>query len=72
MPITSKEAQAGLAPARRELASLIGAFVIAVGCLILWLLVAAQLSHATPGPAMIAGGAVVTTAIAAWIRLADM
>ena len=72
MPITSKEARAGVAPARRDMASLVGGFVIAVGCLVLWLLVAAQLSHRTPVPAVIASGAIAATAIGAWIRLANM
>jgi hypothetical protein len=72
MPITSKEARAGLAPPRRDMASLVGAFVIAVGCLVLWLLVAAQLSHGTPVPAVLASGAIASTAIGVWIRLADI
>jgi len=51
-------------------ASLIGGIAVGVAVLVLWTAVAHEL--ATDSVAIIALGAVVAAAIAAWIRLADL
>jgi len=60
------------APRKRSIASLVGGIVIAVGCFVLWLLVAAQLTQWPPNLALIACGLVVALAVGFWIRLADL
>ena len=59
-------------PRKRNIASLVGGVVIAVGCFVLWLLVASQLTQWPPGPGLVAAGGVVALAIGCWIRLADL
>jgi hypothetical protein len=60
------------APRKRNVASLIGGYVIAVGCFVLWILCASQLPQGPPSvPAIVAGG-VVAVAVGVWIRLADL
>jgi hypothetical protein len=60
------------APRKRNIASLIGGYVIAVGCFLLWILCASQLTQWPPSvPAIVAGG-VVAVAVGVWIRLADL
>jgi hypothetical protein len=68
MAITIRDAE----PRKRNIASLVGGVVIAVGCFILWVLVASQLTQFPPSLALIASGLVVALAIGFWIRLADL
>jgi len=72
MPITIKDAHGGAQPIRRDIASLIGGIVIAIGCFILWLLVASQLANTMPTRPIIVGGALGSAAIGIWIRAADL
>jgi hypothetical protein len=72
MPITIKDAHGGAQPIRRDIASLIGGAVIAIGCFILWLLVASQLANTMPTGPLIVCGALVSVAIGIWIRVADL
>jgi hypothetical protein len=60
------------APRKRNVASLVGGYVIAVGCFVLWILCAGQLTQWPPSFPVIAAGLVVATAIGVWIRLADL
>lgn len=70
MRITGKDRRVGRAPVKRNIASLVGAFVIGFGCLILWWLVAEQAGHATP---LVLGiGVAVCLAIGVWTRVADL
>lgn len=62
----------GAEPRKRNIASLVGGIVIAVGCFVLWVLVAAQLTQFPPSLPLIACGLVVALAIGFWIRLADL
>ena len=52
---------------KRNIASLVGGVVVAIGVLALWLLLADSLA-----PASIAVGLVLATAVGAWVRLADL
>ena len=60
------------APRKRNIASLVGGIVIAVGCFVLWVLVAGQLTRFPPSLPLIASGLVMALAIGFWIRLADL
>jgi hypothetical protein len=68
MAITIRETQ----PLKRNIASLVGGVVIAVGCFVLWVLVAGQLTRFPPSLPLIVSGLVVALAIGFWIRLADL
>ena len=68
MAITLRETEAR----KRSVASLIGGLVIAVGCFVLWVLVATQLTQWPPSPALVASGLFVALVIGCWIRLADL
>jgi hypothetical protein len=68
MPITIRDRQ----PVKRNIASLVGGVVIAIGCLVLWLLVASQLTQWPPSLPVTAAGILVAAAIGAWIRIADL
>jgi hypothetical protein len=46
--------------------------VIAIGCFILWFLVASQMANAMPTSPIIVCGALVSFAIGIWIRVADL
>ena len=70
--ITVKDIGRAQAPVRRNVASLVGGFVIAAGCFVLWLLVAGQLAHARPGPGIIAAGLAFAAIVGIWTRLADL
>jgi hypothetical protein len=59
-------------PVKRNIASLVGGIVIALGCLILWLLVARELAGGVPGWPAIAGGVAFAAIVGAWVRLADL
>lgn len=76
MPITvrdiklGRDTKPGAAPVKRNVASLVGGVVIAVGCFVLCLLVAAEFTAVT-WPVML-GAAVLALAIGIWIRVADL
>jgi hypothetical protein len=57
---------------KRNVASLVGGYVIAIGCFVLWVLCASQLTQWPPSIPVIAAGVVVAGAIGCWIRLADL
>jgi lipopolysaccharide export LptBFGC system permease protein LptF len=59
-------------PRKRNIASLVGGIVIAVGCFVLWVLVAGQLTRFPPSLALVVCGLVVALAVGFWIRLADL
>jgi lipopolysaccharide export LptBFGC system permease protein LptF len=60
------------APRKRSIASLVGGIVIAVGCFVLWVLVAGELTQWPPSVTAVVSGVVVAAAIGVWIRLADL
>jgi lipopolysaccharide export LptBFGC system permease protein LptF len=60
------------APRKRNIASLVGGVVIAIGCFVLWILVASQLTQFPPSLPLVASGLIVALAIGFWIRLADL
>jgi lipopolysaccharide export LptBFGC system permease protein LptF len=68
MAITIRETE----PRKRNIASLVGGVVIAVGCFVLWVLVASQLTQFPPSLPLIVSGLIVALAIGFWIRLADL
>ena len=68
MAITIRESE----PRKRNIASLVGGVVIAVGCFILWVLVAGQLTQFPTSMPVIVSGLIVALAIGCWIRLADL
>lgn len=68
MPITIRDS----APRKRNIASLVGGYIIAIGCFVLWLLCGSELTQWPPGLAVVVPGFVVAVAIGAWIRLADL
>ena len=68
MPVTIRDS----APRKRNIASLVGGVVIALGCFVLFLLVAGQLTQAPLSLGVIACGAVFALAVGCWIRLADL
>jgi lipopolysaccharide export LptBFGC system permease protein LptF len=70
MAITIRDAKA--APRQRNIASLVGGFVIAFGCFVLFVLVASQLTQWPPSPLLWVLGALVAVAIGVWIRVADL
>jgi hypothetical protein len=60
------------APRKRNVASLVGGYVIAVGCFVLWILCASQLTQWPPRLPLVVAGLAVAVAIGVWIRLADL
>jgi len=62
----------GAEPRKRNIASLVGGVVIAVGCFLLWVLVAGELTRFPPSLLLVVSGLVVALAIGFWIRLADL
>jgi lipopolysaccharide export LptBFGC system permease protein LptF len=68
MAITIRDAE----PRKRNVASLVGGIVIALGCFVLWMLVASQLTQWPPSMPVMASGVVVALAVGCWIRLADL
>ena len=70
MAITIRDTRPGAAPAKRNIASLVGGWVIAVGCLVLFLLVASEFTPLT-WPVILAG-VLFAAAIGVWIRVADL
>jgi hypothetical protein len=71
MAITIKDS-AARPPVQRNIASLVGGFVISAGCFVLWVLIASQLAQGVPTIPVVLAGAVVAAAIGFWIRLADL
>jgi hypothetical protein len=59
-------------PRKRNVASLVGGYVIAVGCFVLWILCASQLTQWPPSVPIIAAGLVAAVGIGVWIRIADL
>ena len=59
-------------PRKRNIASLVGGVVIAVGCFVLWVLVASELTRWPPDLPVIASGLLVAVGVGFWIRLADL
>jgi hypothetical protein len=57
---------------KRNIASLVGGYVIAIGCFVLWILCASQLTQWPPGLPVVAAGLIVAIAVGVWIRLADL
>jgi hypothetical protein len=72
MPITVREAGASRPPVKRNIASLVGGFVIGIGCFVLWMLVATQLTATPFTPAVVGSGALAALAVGIWIRIADL
>jgi lipopolysaccharide export LptBFGC system permease protein LptF len=70
MAITIRDAKS--APRQRNIASLVGGFVIAFGCFVLFVLVASQLTQWPPNPLLFVLGALAAVAIGVWIRVADL
>lgn len=68
MAITSRDRQ----PRKRNIASLVGGIVISVGCFVLWILVASELTQWPPSFLLILSGLVMALAVGFWIRLADL
>jgi hypothetical protein len=60
------------APRKRNIASLVGGYVIAIGSFVLWILCASQLTQWPPSLPAIAAGLLVAIAVGVWIRLADL
>jgi hypothetical protein len=59
-------------PRKRNIASLVGGYVIAFGCFVLWVLCAGQLTQWPPSGVAVVAGVIVSTAVGVWIRLADL
>ncbi|HEY1411817.1 MAG TPA: hypothetical protein VGF36_06730 [Rhodopila sp.] len=59
-------------PRKRNIASLVGGYVIAVGSFVLWILCASQLTQWPPSLPTIAAGLLVAVVVGVWIRLADL
>ena len=70
MAITVRDTKPSAAPVKRNVASLVGGVVIAVGCFVLCLLVAAEFTTVT-WPVVLCA-AVVACAVGVWIRVADL
>lgn len=70
MAITVRDLKPGAAPAKRNIASLVGGYVIAFGCFVLTLLVASELVTLT-WP-VVAAAALAAVGIGVWIRVADL
>lgn len=71
MPLTIKELRAGVSRPR-NVASLVGGYVIALGCFVLFVLVASHLSGGMPSWPVVGLGAGLAAGIGVWIRLADL
>jgi hypothetical protein len=70
MAITIRDTRPGAPPIKRNIASLVGGYVIAFGCFVLFLLVASELTALT-WP-VILGGFVFALAVGIWVRMADL
>ena len=71
MPITIRDLKAGTAP-KKNIASLVGGFVIAGGCFVLWVLVVGEIAGAAPGVWAFVSGGVFAAVVGVWIRAADL
>jgi len=65
-----RDTKPGAAPIKRNIASLVGGVVIAVGCFVLCLLVASELTALT-WPVVL-GALILALAVGVWIRVADL
>ncbi len=65
-----RDTKPGAAPVQRNIASLVGGYVIALGCLVLFLLVASEFTALTP--VIWVAGLMFAAAIGVWIRVADL
>ncbi len=70
MAITIRDTKPGAVPIKRNIASLVGGVVIAVGSFGLCLLVASELTAVT-WPVVL-GSLVLALAVGVWIRVADL
>lgn len=68
--ITIRDTRPGAAPVKRNVASLVGGYVIALGWFALSLLVASELTPLTP--LVIGASAAVALGVGIWIRVADL
>ncbi len=68
MAVTIRDA----APRKRNIASLVGGVVIALGCFVLWVLVAGESTQWPPSLPVVAAGVVAALGVGCWIRLADL
>jgi uncharacterized membrane-anchored protein len=59
-------------PRKRNIASLVGGVVVAVGCFVLWVLVVSQLTQWPPSLPLLVSGLVLALVVGCWIRLADL
>ena len=69
MAITIRGPKPGT-PVKRNIVSLLGGMIIAIGCFVLWLLVVSDVAVLTWPWAV--GGAGLATAVGTWIWLADL
>ena len=65
-----RDLRPGAKPVQRNIASLVGGYVIALGCFVLCLLVASEIMAVTLPVAV--GAVVVAAVIGVWIRVADL
>lgn len=70
MAITIRDTGPGAPPVTRNIASLVGGYVIAAGCFVLCLLVLSEFTSL--GWATVAGAALFAVAVGIWIRIADL
>ncbi len=68
MALTIRERE----PRKRNVASLVGGVVIAVGCFVLWVLVLGRLTQWPPNMWLVSLGMALALLIGFWIRLADL
>jgi len=65
-----RDIKSGTAPIKRNIASLVGGVVIAIGCFVLCLLVVSELAAVT-WP-VVFGALILALAVGVWIRVADL
>ena len=70
MANTIRHAEPGAHHGKRNIASLVGGYIIALGCLVLYLLVASELTSLT-WPVVIVG-ILFAACIGLWIRIDDL
>lgn len=70
VPITVRDTRHAAPPRQRNVASLVGGYVIGLGCLTLCLLVASELAPLR-WPVVL-GAAAVSAAVGVWTRVADL
>ncbi len=65
-----RDTKPGAAPIKRNIASLVGGVVIAIGCFVLCLLVVSELTAVTGR--VVLGALILALAVGVWIRVADL